>query len=1276
LNATTTESRSGGVIEDNSFGDPDRPTTPGTYTFSVIAFNTPQSSGAKEFQITVHPQIITTNSLPPATRGAAYSAALTHTGTSTAGYTWALLSDTLPEGLTFDTTTGVISGTPTEVTANAPGIYPLTFRVSDAFGRPSPNKQLNLVLNEQPIQILTNATLPRGAVNRSYSTTLTATGGYPPYFWFIAQGFGTGLPNGLSFTSEGTITGTINDTAGTYTFRATAASMEPGVAFQSRDFTLIVNPQLTITTTSLPFGVNGAAYGPVPLQASGGQGSFSWSVPPSSLPPGLSLTSGGSIVGTPTTTGTFNFNATVVDSAASPNANQTATRALSITIADPLTITTVSPLPSGTFGVPYDTAIVPAGGTPSYTWSLASGTLPANVILNASTGHIAGTPGNAGTFNFTVQVRDSATPTQQVVSKAFALIINSGLDITNASPLPAATVGTTYTVNFTTTGGDGAMTWSVASGALPPALTLNPSTGVLTGIPNTDGTYAFTLEVLNPSTDQRAAKAFTVTVANPTLNISSTSPLPAGTLGTIYNTVLGTSGGEAPFTWSLTAGALPGGITLNPSTGQLSGTPTAGGPFNFTVQVQDSSESRQIAARAFALTINPAAVIITTATPLTGGRVGEAYSQPLLATGGVTPYTWAIESGALPGGVALNSTTGVLSGTPTASGTFTFTARVTDSQIPTAQSATRQFTVVIVPPVLVISTVSPLPNGTVGTPHAITFVAAGGTSPYLWSLAAAPANNIPPGMTFSPSGVLSGTPTAHGTYSFTVIASDAGDPSQTTQRAFLIDIAPAALTFSVLELPIATINQPYSYQIPISGGVPPYTCVITSGALPHGITLSPSCLLSGIPTQIGAFTFTVRVTDARGVSSLSEAGGTVLAQAAGAFAENTFTLVVDAGLPVISTVLLPSATALTPYSTSLSSIGGVAPYSYALQSGSLPAGLVLTTSGQIVGTAASEASTSFTVLVNDSRGNAGTRSFTLTVSPRETQTDRVLEVATANMPEGMVGKVYGLVFAARNGVEPYTWTIGGLPSGFETSTLGEVIGTPTQAGSFPVQVSVRDANGKQAVANFTFVVKPGVITITTDRVGNGRVDESFSASFSAAGGVPPYQFGILAGSLPPGLSLSTAGALTGTPTVTGTFGFTVSATDTTNARGEKAFTMVVQPARLQITNSSLGNGAVGVAYAAAVGATGGTPPYAFAASGLPEGVSIDATTGGISGTPTRPGSFSVNVTVTDKDNQTASRTFTVEITSAIVITTNTIGNMTTGTPGQCRPERVGRPAAV
>jgi hypothetical protein len=225
-----------------------------------------------------------------------------------------------------------------------------------------------------------------------------------------------------------------------------------------------------------------------------------------------------------------------------------------------------------------------------------------------------------------------------------------------------------------------------------------------------------------------------------------------------------------------------------------------------------------------------------------------------------------------------------------------------------------------------------------------------------------------------------------------------------------------------------------------------------------------------------------------------------------------------------------------------------------------------------------------------------------------------------------------------------------------------VIGTPTQAGSFPVQASVRDANGKQAVANFTFVVKPGVITITTDRVGNGRVDEPFSASFAAVGGVPPYQFGILAGSLPPGLSLSPAGALTGTPTITGTFGFTVSATDTTNARGEKAFTMVVQPARLQITNSSLGNGAVGVAYAAAVGATGGTPPYAFTASGLPDGVSIDATTGGISGTPTRPGSFSANVTVTDKDNQTASRTFTVEITSAIVITTNAIGNMTTGTP--------------
>jgi hypothetical protein len=138
------------------------------------------------------------------------------------------------------------------------------------------------------------------------------------------------------------------------------------------------------------------------------------------------------------------------------------------------------------------------------------------------------------------------------------------------------------------------------------------------------------------------------------------------------------NGGNPPYTWSITLGTLPANLSLNASTGAITGTPTATGTSTFTVKVTDSAQASATAS--LSITINGALAITTTS--LTGGGVGTAYSSTVQASGGVTPYTWAITSGSLPAGLSLNSATGNISGTPTATGMSSFTIQVTDHESP------------------------------------------------------------------------------------------------------------------------------------------------------------------------------------------------------------------------------------------------------------------------------------------------------------------------------------------------------------------------------------------------------------------------------------------------------------------------------------------------------------------------------------------------------------------------------------------------------------------
>ncbi len=158
-----------------------------------------------------------------------------------------------------------------------------------------------------------------------------------------------------------------------------------------------------------------------------------------------------------------------------------------------------------------------------------------------------------------------------------------------------------------------------------------------------------------------------------TLAIMKTSPLPAATAGIAYNQTITAEGGTAPLAWTITSGALPTGLVLNAANGLVSGTTIATGTANFTVKVTDAINAS--VTRDFALTVNDAPVIMTSSLPV--GTVNVAYSLQMTVAGGTAQHTWSLATGSLPAGLTLNGT-GLISGTPTAAGTFNLTLRVTD----------------------------------------------------------------------------------------------------------------------------------------------------------------------------------------------------------------------------------------------------------------------------------------------------------------------------------------------------------------------------------------------------------------------------------------------------------------------------------------------------------------------------------------------------------------------------------------------------------------------
>jgi hypothetical protein len=840
----------------------------------------------------INPQPSPANyTLPDGTVGVLYTSPIETGGTgpyttpSTPSY------GSLPPGTLLqnnaDNSSLVLAGTPT----TAGNYYYFQATVTDAWGNVDPYSTHSLSIF--PMPVITPPLMPSAVAAGTPSVTIAITGqGFVQPLTGEVQRAGSGV----TWTAGGTtvdLQATVNSDTQILATVPYQLLLTPGIAAIQ-----VIQPNGT-QSNAAPFTVSGPVISSLaPQSVVAGSGSFILTVNGGYFL-GLGPGSGSPVVefvNTPLSTTFVNANTLT---AIVPANLLTASGNFAVRVVNPgglssapFTFSILSPIPplqmsgtapNGTVGLPYAAGFSASGGTPGYQFSIAGGSLPPGLTL-ATNGNLTGTPTQAGQFKFTVQVADS---TGANTSLGFVVTIAPPPLVLSGS-LGDTALGTAVNAKFSATGGVPPYSFSVA-GALPSGTSFSNAT--ITGTTNSPGTFVFTISVTD-SASTTVSKVFTVKVAVGPLAL--TGGLGDGQVNVAYAGQVGATGGLPPYSFS--ASGLPPGVSLS-SSGAAGGTPTTSGTFSAIVTVTDSAGSHT--SQTFTVNVAGAPLSITTAA-LSDGSVGTPYAASLAATGGVPPYSWSFSG--LPDGVT-GSAGGALNGAPTATGTFQVTASVSDSK---GAKASRSYTVNIAIAPLSITSTS-LPGGTVGVPVSGSVSAAGGVPPYQWSAA-----GLPAGVSLSAGGVLSGTPTAPGTFSVSLTATDSkGAPASKTLSMTVALPGSPSVTFGSLPAstnpasqPTVTIGLGNTFPAdvvanlamtfaPDSGPDDPSVQFSTGGRtaqeiIPAGSTVSPAQVGVQTGTVAGLITITAHLTAAG-----QDITGTPIP---------TITIRVNATAPVISTV--------------------------------------------------------------------------------------------------------------------------------------------------------------------------------------------------------------------------------------------------------------------------------------------------------------------------------------------------------------------------------------
>ena len=1066
---------------------------------------------------------------------------------------------------------------------------------------------------------------------------------------------------------------------------------------------------IKITTTALPSN----SYVGIPMldfkmAAIGGNTPYSWFA--TGLPPGLKMSIDGTITGTPTQLGTFNVNFAASDSSSPAFIAETT---LVFTIPTNLTITTPT-LPAATVLTPYNVPVVNTGGLFPFIWSIQGGILPIGLFLNPSTGVISGTPCTysladfSGPFVVTIQVQDAVGA---LASKTYNLTLSPAALQLGPVDQPTIFAGPDYRIEVPIFGGQSP--YSFVSFIDDGTFALNPNGDnaygveggqfeLQIGVPNTQANKTHNFSVaIQDSASTPANKTLYYAVGTELSNILMTQAAfdhvwEAGDTESLAHPIVGSLQG-----FQINQGSLftvPGGnftqpdgltVTVNPDLQSPTSPPLSPPVIGPAIEVAGppSSPYNNSEVKVPILLTNGTATVATisrTFSLLTQGAAIACYPRPYQVSNFValnpqrpyfnspdvdlTPGTLVrVQTGsALPLGLSLDQNTGLVYGTLLA----TYGSLSGGNNLSILEyliGGVVQGTITIHWDTLSGFTITgTLPNGTLQTPYSQTL---NSTSANNLVSASVYRGSLPAGLSLAVATstiTLSGNPQESGYFDIWIKATDsAGNVGYSYQRLAIVYITPLTILTSTLPACVETVA--YNQTLQGYGGVSPYTWssdIATSFAgLAAYISLNPStgALTGTVPSGSGLNGQSRNVTFTLTDSNLNTTNRII-------------SMSVNNALSITTSAVAP-ITLAQPYSFQMQAVGGIPPYTWTTTFGSLPTSITIDSSGVISGTTSDGGygTQSVTFQVTDSTFVSATQGLPVTVGVVSGMTIDSSGVGTINRGSNYLGTL------AVNGTytTPVSWSVtsdspNALPSGLSLTASSSNNGqtaritglyTGIAFTGYMVKVQAVDIAGHLATTVLSLTAASNLAITTssplpTATVGVTITPIQFTATGggSPSGGAPSYIWSIPSPPVGFPFILSSGGLFTGTAGVVNTWTFTVSLSDGMSPADNvtKIFTISSSTSTLAISTSSpLPQGTAGVAYNQTLVATGGTAPYTWAivGGGLPTGLSLNPSTGAITGTTTSVGTANVTFQVTDNVSSQVQKAFTLNIITGLSLFT-------------------------